>query len=225
MARDRFRQQFQQRVDRSLGCALLGAHHLGSAASQQRSLIMVFQQLQDGCGQRLRSDNSQRIGFAEDFDDVAEVFGVRSDENWRSELRGFQHVVSTARHQASADKRQIGKLVQAGQLANRVEQEDASGDRLLPVPLRAPLITNARRRQQRSNRLEALGMPRRQHQQRAGISRHDLPECLQQHRFFAFQRAARHQHRADLFALAAQRRIATPAQTSPAASLQTSDCR
>ena len=37
-----------------------------------------------------RSHDAQRIGAPEDFDDVAEVFGVRPDEDGYAELRGLQ---------------------------------------------------------------------------------------------------------------------------------------
>ena len=67
--------------------------------------------------------------------------GVRSDENWRSEQRSFQDIVSAARHQAAADECEIGKLVQAGQLTDAVEQEYPSREWAQPVPLRASLIS------------------------------------------------------------------------------------
>ena len=52
--------------------------------------------------------------------------------------------------------------------------------------------------QQHSDRFEPLRMSRRQQQQRVRIASHDLAEAVEQHRLFALQRAARHQHRTDL---------------------------
>ena len=60
----------------------------------------------------------QRVGLAEDLDDVAKVFGMRPYQDGRPEQRCFQHIVTAARDQAAADERQIGELVQAGQLAD-----------------------------------------------------------------------------------------------------------
>ena len=118
------RQQLEQRVHRALGRALLRAASPRRARRPSAARSSSFSsKLQHGCGQRLGSDYSQRVSLTKDVDDVAKVFRVRPHQNGCSELRGFQNIVSAARHQAAADERQIGELVEAGQLANACRAE------------------------------------------------------------------------------------------------------
>ena len=106
--------------------------------------------------------------------------------------------MSALRNQAAADERQVSKLVETREFANAVQQKTPTGERLLPVPRerrcqRSPdASSSAATASKRSgclgaNTISAVGIP----------SAH-LPEALRQHRLFAFERAARHQHRTDL---------------------------
>ena len=110
--------------------------------------------------------------------------------------RRLENVVASGWHQAAADEHDGGNLIELRELADRVENHRIrirfGVDRQLGSPnRRQPFLTA-----QPLGVGEALRMPRRQHQQRAGRTLRDAPALERaDHRFlFAAHRAARDEH-------------------------------
>ena len=137
---------------------------------------------------------SQCAGLLERRGDVAEVLHIWSGEDGDAEARGFERILSAAgRGEAGADEGDARDGVDAGKLADGVEQEDGGGrDRCGGVD--PPRPAECWVGQKRGNGVEALGMARRQD----GDELRQLRQCssvgAEDDGFFTFAGAAADEH-------------------------------
>ena len=130
--------------------------------------------------------DTHRAGVTKQANDVTKILGVRPDQHGDSMNRGFEDVMSATRRQAATDKRHVRQGIDRPQFSNAVEQENATGDGFLLVPLRSLPARQIRSGQQSGHGRKAFGMARRQHQHGLGKSLPQGNERAQYRRLFAF---------------------------------------
>ena len=74
--------------------------------------------MQDRFGKICCTDNANRVTGTEQAHDVAEILGVRADNDRYPMLRGLKNVVAAGRHKAASDDGEISQSVQVGKLAD-----------------------------------------------------------------------------------------------------------
>ena len=186
---------------RDLGQAAGGgpAVRLDEAAGggpQRRARVGVGQQLGQHRGQLvLARDAAGGPVRQEELGDLGEVLHVRPEHHRLAPGGRLDHVVPADGDQAAAQEHDGGRLKQPRQLADGIEHHDVG--RAGPVPGK-PAAAHGREAppgRERGHLGAALGMPRREHQQRLGPAAADLPEGVEHGRLFARMGARGDQHR------------------------------
>jgi hypothetical protein len=100
-----------------LGRAHLLLNHFLGTLPESTAHIVILEKFQQDIGQMLRLSDADRLGTPKNANDVAEVFGVRSDNGGNSPMRGFEDVVTASRNQAATHNRYIGEGIDRGKFA------------------------------------------------------------------------------------------------------------
>src|SRR5579863_6442415 len=118
-------------------------------------------------------------------------------DDWNSVQCRLDDIVSTARDEAPANERHIGQRVKRREFANRVNQQNATGNRIA-APQRTSPEADPKLLDQFGHFAEPLRMTRRQDQGSARMTGQNIHKGLQQNRFFAIDCATTNNHRADI---------------------------
>ena len=89
-------------------------------------LFAVKQKIDYGCGEICRLHDGNSIAGPHGFHDLSEVLVGRSDQHGHPCLRGLKWIVAAGRNKAPSHECDRGEPVEAGQIANRVQQKDPS---------------------------------------------------------------------------------------------------
>src|SRR5215472_2683025 len=102
----------------------------GGSHAERLSLRFVRDQIHKHKGKFCRTDDANSVLGLEKPDDIAKVFVMIADDDRDSVTRGLDDVVATLWYQAGTHEGDVGKAVNRGEFADRIEQDNASGDRL-----------------------------------------------------------------------------------------------
>ena len=183
----------------SRGAASAGArfpHQVPGGGAQRGALPRVGQQLRQHRLQLVRpGDAAGGPARQEQLGDLGEVLHVRPEHHRLAPRGGLDHVVPAHRRQASPQKDDGGHLEQRGQLADGVEHDDVRRARRVPREPAAAHRRDSPFGRQRGHLGAALGMPRREHQDRVGHAGPQPQPGVDHRPLLAAMRAGRHQDR------------------------------